>query len=97
MAPGSFPAAAATHVAELDLPQLAQLADTAVGGLGLQEELRQGHLLAAEQLPHGAAGVPEGTNGEKGGGGGGADRPQPDPSRRRWRLRGSRPGPGKTR
>lgn len=54
-----------THVAELDLAQLAQLADTAVRGLGLQKELGQGHLLAAEQLPHGGA-APAAASAEKG-------------------------------
>lgn len=46
---------AITHVSELHHADLPQLADTAVGRLGLQEELGQSHLLAAEQLPHDAA------------------------------------------
>lgn len=42
-----------TYISELDHAQFSQLTDTAVGGLRLQEELGQGHLLTSEQLPHG--------------------------------------------
>lgn len=70
---GRFSPGAVTHVAELHLPQLAQFADTAVRGFRLQEKLSQGHLLAAEQLPHGGA-VPtaasEWRSGDKSTGGG---------------------------
>jgi len=45
-----------THVAELHHPDLAELADTAVRGLRLQEELGQRHLLTSEEIPHDANG-----------------------------------------
>lgn len=41
-----------TYVAELHRAGLAQLRDGRVGGLGLNEELAQGHLLAAEHGTH---------------------------------------------
>lgn len=43
-----------TYVSELHHADLPQLTDTAVGRLRLKEELGQGHLLTAEQLPHNA-------------------------------------------
>lgn len=44
-----------THVSELDHPQFAELGDGGVGGLRLQKELAQDHLLAAEETAHGEA------------------------------------------
>ncbi len=41
-----------THIAEHDESELAQLGDARVRGLGLQEELREAHLLAAVQRAH---------------------------------------------
>lgn len=98
--------AAGTHVAELDLPQLAQLADTAVRGLGLEEELGQGHLLAAEQLPHGGdvpaavseeKGREDGTRAAAGRRGARTGPALPAPSRPRPRLPGGRRAPSPAR
>lgn len=52
-----------TYVSELHHADLPQLTDAAVGGLRLKEELGQGHLLTAEQLPHNALLSPQCTKG----------------------------------
>ncbi len=43
-----------TYISELHHAGLPQLTYTAVGGLRLEEELGQSHLLTAKQLPHNA-------------------------------------------
>jgi hypothetical protein len=50
---GPWCGARTTHVSELHHPQFAELRDGCVGGLGLQKELAQDHLLAAEETAHG--------------------------------------------
>lgn len=44
-----------THVSELHCAGFAELRHGGVGRLRLDEELAQGHLLAAKHCPHGAA------------------------------------------
>lgn len=43
---------ASTHISELHQAQLSQLTDAVVGRAGLEEELHQAHLLAAEHGAH---------------------------------------------
>lgn len=43
-----------SYVTELDQAQFAELRDTRVGSLTLQEQLTQGHLLAPKQRTHGS-------------------------------------------
>jgi len=57
-----------TYISKLHHSNLPQLTDTAVGGLRLEEELGQGHLLTAEQLPHNALLSTQCTKGRMSGG-----------------------------